>query len=86
MDENTLNFYLFVHSTHKKLHNEVGSDGNVYNTRRQAALTAVTDVIKDSVCFPNGYYFFSVGCKIFAIFFLVAFVGEELTVFGFVRL
>jgi len=30
-------FLLLVHSSRKKQHNEVGLDGNVYNTQAQAA-------------------------------------------------
>jgi len=46
VDEKNLKFILFVYSTHKKLHNEAGLDGNVYSTQAQAALTAFTDLIK----------------------------------------
>jgi len=48
-------FLLFVYSTHKKLHNEVGLGGNLYSTQGQAALIAVTDVIKETVWFINVY-------------------------------
>jgi len=42
-------FLLFVYSTHKKLHGEVGLDGNVCSTQEPAASTAVTDIRKESV-------------------------------------
>jgi len=75
-----LKFLLFVCSTHKKLHSEVGLDGNVYSKQRQAALAAVTDtdVLEESVWFIIVYGFFIVGDVKFL-------QGEELTVFGFAR-
>jgi len=54
-------FPLFVYSTHKRLQYEVGLDGNVCSAHRQAALTAVTDVIKESVCLIIVCCFFTVG-------------------------
>jgi len=39
-------FLLFVSSTHKKLHNEAGLDENVYSRQGQAALSAVTGIIR----------------------------------------
>ena len=47
-------FLLFVYSTHIKLHNEVGLDGDVYSTQGQTALPAVTDVIKVSLVHNYG--------------------------------
>ena len=61
VDEKKLKFLLFVYSTHKQLHNDVGLDGNAYVKQGQAALTAVTDVIKESVWFIIVYCFFTVG-------------------------
>jgi len=79
-----VNFLLFVYSTNKKLQNDFGLDGNVYSTQGQAALTAVTDVIR--VCLVHRCLFLlSRWCEIFAIIFFVIFVGEEFTVFGFVK-
>jgi len=60
-----LKFSLFVHSTQKKLHNELGLNGNVYSTQLQAALPAVIDVIKESVSFIIIICFFTVGSVIF---------------------
>ena len=44
-----LKFSLFVYSTSKKLHSQVGLDGNVYITQGQGVSTAMTNVIKQSV-------------------------------------
>jgi len=54
-------FLLYVYSTHKQLHNEVGLDGNAYGTQGQACFTAVTDVIGESAGFIIVYCFFTVG-------------------------
>jgi len=64
VDEKTSNFIMSLFNT-QKLHNEVGLDGNVYSTKRQAAITAVNDVIEESVWFVIVYYFFAVGCEKF---------------------
>jgi len=58
------------------------SGSNRSNLQVQAALTAITDVIKESVWFV--FVCFSIIVK-FSQLSLVIFVGEELTVFGFVR-
>jgi len=50
--EKHLKFLLFIYSTHKKLHNEVGLERKIYSTQEQAALTAVTDVIKELCNYP----------------------------------
>ena len=50
-----------------------------------AALIAVTDVIKESVWFIIVHCFFTVGSVTILQLSFVSFVGEELTVFGFVR-
>jgi len=42
-------YLLFVYSTHKKPHGEVGSDGNVCSTQEPTASIAVTDIRKESV-------------------------------------
>jgi len=60
VDEKALSFYDIFIQHIKKLY-EVGLDGNVYHTQGQAALTAVTDVIKDSVWFIIIDCFFTVG-------------------------
>ena len=51
----------------------------------QAASIAVTDVIKESVWFIIVYSFFTVGSVEFLQLSFMNFVGEELTVFGFLR-
>jgi len=51
----------------------------------QAALTALTDVMKDSVWFIIVYCFFTVGSVKYLRLSFVILLGEELTVFGFVR-
>jgi len=61
------------------------SGSNRSNLHVQAALTAVTDVMKESVWFTIAYCFFLVGSMKFLQLSFVIFVGEELTVFGFVR-
>ena len=58
------------------------SGSNRSNLQVQAALTAIADVIKESVWFI--FVCFSIIVK-FSQLSLVIFVGEELTVFGFVR-
>jgi len=40
-------FLLFVYSTHKKLHNDIGLEGKICSTQEQAVRTTVTDVIKE---------------------------------------
>jgi len=57
------------------------------NTQGQAALTAVTDVIKESFWFTGNRLLFlhSRKCQSFAIIFYVIFVGEELTVLWFAK-
>jgi len=61
------------------------SSSNRSNLQVQAALTAVTDVIKESVWFIIVYCFFTAGSAKFLQLSFVIFVGEELTVFWFVR-
>ena len=61
------------------------SGSNRSNLQVQAALTAMTDVIKESVWFVFVYCFFIVGSVKILQWQFVIFVGEELTVFGFVR-
>jgi len=58
------------------------SGSNRSNLQVQGALTAITDVIKESVWFIFVYLSFIVK---FSQLSLVVFVGEELTLFGFVR-
>jgi len=58
------------------------SGSNRSNLQVQAALTAITDVIKESVWFIFVYFFFI--AKFLQLSFVI-FVKEELTVFGFVR-
>jgi len=60
VDEKNLTFSLVVYLTHIKLHSEVGLHGNICSTQGQAALTAATDVIKESVWFIIVYCFFAV--------------------------
>ena len=55
VNEKTLSFYYLFIQHIKKLHNEVGLDGNVYSTPGQTALIAVTDVIK--VCLVDKLLF-----------------------------
>ena len=52
------------------------------NTQGQAALTAVTDVIKTG---NRLLFLHSRKCQSFAIIFYVIFVGEELTVLWFAK-
>jgi len=40
---------LFVSLAHKNPHKEFGFDRNFYSTQGQAAFTAVTDIIKESL-------------------------------------
>jgi len=61
------------------------SGSNRSNLQVQAASTAVTDVIKESVWFIIVYCFFTVGDVKFLQLSYVIFVEQELTVFGFVR-
>ena len=51
----------------------------------RSTVTATTDVIR--ICFVNNRLLFlhSRKCETFAIIFFMIFVGEELTVFGFLR-
>ena len=58
---------------------------NHSNLPVQAALTAVTDIIKESVWFIILYCFFTVGRAKFLQLSFVIFVGEELTEIGFVK-
>jgi len=61
------------------------SGSNCSNLQVQVASTAVADVIIRAVWFTIMYCFFTVGSvKILQISF-VTFVGEELTVFGYIR-
>ena len=48
-------------STHKKLHNEVGLDGNVCSMQGQAALTVVTDVMKACLVYNHLWQWFPSG-------------------------
>jgi len=43
----TSKFLLFVFSTHKNLHNDVGLEGKINSTQEQAALTALINVVKE---------------------------------------
>jgi len=70
VDEKTLNFLLYVYSTHKKLHSEVGLDGHVYSrpAHGKATLTAVTDVIRVCLMVHNRLLFLhSSQCESFAL-------------------
>jgi len=55
------------------------------NLQMQASLTEVANVIKESVWFIIVYCSFTVGSVKFLQLSFVIFVGESLTVFGFVR-
>jgi len=61
------------------------SGSNRSNCQAQAALNAVTNITKESVCFIIIYCFFTVGTVKFLQLSFVIFVGEELAEFGFVR-
>jgi len=60
VNEKKLKLLLFVHSTHKKNYTRRLLEMRIYSTQTQTALTAVADVIKDSVWFIAVYCFFSV--------------------------
>jgi len=47
LDEKTYIFIICL-STQKKLHKDIGFDGNVYSMQGQAALTTVSDIRKES--------------------------------------
>ena len=61
------------------------SASNHGNVQVQAALTAVTDIIKESVWFMIVYCLFTVGSAKFLKLSFVIFVEVELTELGFVR-
>jgi len=60
------------------------SGSNHNNLQVKAASTAVTDVIKEFVWFIIVYCFFTVGSVKFLHLSFAFFVGEELTVIGFI--
>jgi len=66
-------------------HNMRLSGSNCSNLQVQAALTAVTDVIKESVWFIFVCCFFTVGSAEFLQLLFVIFVVDQLVVFRFVR-
>jgi len=71
-------FLLFVYSTLKKLHHQVGLDGRVHSTQGHAALTAVTDIKKESVWFVIVYCFCTAGSvKFLRLSFLWFFWGRN---------
>ena len=61
MDEKNLSFYYLFFQYIKMLPNDVGLDGNVCSRQGQAALTALTDVLKESVWVIIVCCFFTVG-------------------------
>ena len=61
------------------------SGSNRSNCQAQAALNAVTNITKESVCFIIIYCFFTVGTVKFLQLSFVIFVEEEFAEFGFVR-
>jgi len=58
---------------------------NHSNLQVQAAVTAVTAIIKEYVCFIVVYCFFTVGSAKFLQLSFAIFLGEELAEFGFAR-
>jgi len=61
------------------------SGSNCRNLQVQAALIAVTDIMKESVWFIIDYFFFTVSSVKYLQLSFGIFVGEELIEFGFVR-
>jgi len=78
VDEKTFNFYyLFINT--KKLHKEIGFDGNVCSMHGQAALTTVAGVFKSLFDSYSSFFLRSKRCKVFAIisFFLFLWGGID---------
>ena len=76
----TLSFYYLFIQHIKTTHNEVGLDGNVYNTQGQAVLTAVTDVNK-RVCIVSSKWVAWNFCNYLFLWFLWGRIDN----FGFVK-